>query len=129
MKIVSKESLRVTTLGGTAVLFEAGVPREISAEIGLIAIQMGAKEYDEKKIEESEAEDAVFEKIEEVAPQKPSVPVDDELVTFLEKMMDEGDPSNFKADGYPKAAAVNKALGRTVDTDAREAAWESILNS
>lgn len=129
MKIVSKEPLRVTTLGGTAVLFEAGVPREISAEIGLIAIQMGAKEYDEKKIEESEAEDAVFEKIEEVAPQKPSVPVDDELVTFLEKMMDEGDPSNFKTDGYPKAAAVNKALGRTVDTDAREVAWESILNS
>ena len=55
--------------------------------------------------------------------------VDDELVTCLEKMMDEGYPRNFKADGYPKAAAVNKALGRTVGTDAREVAWESILNS
>ena len=50
-------------------------------------------------------------------------------MAVLEKMMDEGDPKNFKTDGYPKAAAVNKALGRTVDTDAREAAWESILNS
>ena len=129
MKIVSKEPLRVTTLGGTAVLFEAGIPREISAEIGLIAIQMGAQEYNEKKIEESEAEAAVFEKIEGLVTQTSPVLVDDELVTFLEKMMDEGDPSNFKADGYPKAAAVNKALGRTVDTDAREVAWESILNS
>ena len=130
MKIVSKESLRVTTLGGTAVLFEAGVPREISAEIGLIAIQMGAKEHNEKYVEERDAEIAVFEEIEEtIATQNSSVSVDDELVTCLEKMMDEGDPRNFKADGYPKAAAVNKALGRTVGTDAREVAWESILNS
>ena len=126
MKIVSSEPLRVTTLGGTAVLFEAGVPREIADEIGLLAIQMGAKEYNDKYVEEETAEIAEFE--EEIVVQEP-VQLDEELVTCLEKMMDEGDPKNFKTDGYPKAAAVNKALGRTVDTDAREAAWESILNS
>jgi hypothetical protein len=126
MKIVSSESLRVTTLGGTVVLFEAGVPREIADEVGLLAIQMGAKEYNDKYVEEQNAEEAVFEEVIEV---QSSVQIDDELVTCLEKMMDEGDPKNFKTDGYPKAAAVNKALGRTVDTDAREAAWESILNS
>jgi hypothetical protein len=43
--------------------------------------------------------------------------------------MDEGDPKKFKADGYPKAAVVNKVMGKTIDTDTREAAWESILNS
>ena len=126
MKIVSSEDLRVTTLGGTAVLFQAGVPREIAEEVGLLAIQMGAKAYDEKYVEEETAEIADFEEVNDVPN---SVQVDDELVTTLEKMMDEGDPKNFKTDGYPKAAAVNKALGRTVDTDAREAAWESILNS
>lgn len=126
MKIVSSEPLRVTTLGGTAVLFEAGVPREIAEEIGLLAIQMGAKEYNDKYVEEESAEIAEFEEVIDV---QSSVQIDDELVTCLEKMMDEGDPKNFKTDGYPKAAAVNKALGRTVDTDAREAAWESILNS
>lgn len=126
MKIVSSEPLRVTTLGGTAVLFEAGVPREIADEIGLLAIQMGAKEYNDKYVEEASAEVADFEEVIEVSN---SVQVDDELVTALEKMLDEGDPKDFKTDGYPKAAAVNSALGRTVDTDAREAAWESILNS
>jgi hypothetical protein len=126
MKIVSSEPLRVTTLGGTAVLFEAGVPREIAEEIGLLAIQMGAKEYNDKYVEEESAEIADFE---EVIVISESTQLDAELVTVLEKMMDEGDPKNFKTDGYPKAAAVNKALGRTVDTDAREAAWESILNS
>jgi len=124
MKIVSSESLRVTTMGGTAVLFEAGIPREIADEVGLLAIQMGAKEYNDKYVEEVTAEVAEFEEVVEEAIQ-PS----EDLVTVLEKMMDEGDPKNFKADGYPKAAAVNKAMGETIDTDAREAAWVSILNS
>lgn len=131
MKIVSSESLRVTTLGGTAVLFEAGVPRDIADEIALLAIQMGAKEYNSKYVEEVEAEVAEFEEvidtvIDEVFEVKT---IDTNLVTTLEKMMDEGDPKNFKADGYPKAAAVNKAMGETIDSDTREAAWESILNS
>jgi hypothetical protein len=124
MKIVSSEALRVCTNGGTVVLFEPGVPRTIADEIGLLAIQMGAKEYNNKYVEEQNAEEAVFEEVVEAAPE-----VTSDLVTLLEKMMDEGDPKNFKADGYPKAAAVNKAIGRTVTTDEREAAWESILNS
>jgi len=126
MKIVSSEPLRVTTLGGTAVLFEAGVPREIADEIGLLAIQMGAKEYNDKYVEEESAEIADFEEA-TVIPE--STQLDEELVTTLEKMMDEGEPKNFKADGYPKAAAVNKAMGETIDSDTREAAWVSILNS
>ena len=125
MKIVSSEALRVTTLGGTAVLFEAGVPREVAEEIGLLAIQLGAKEYNDKYVEEQEAEIAEFEEVVEV--EAPSLDAD--LVTELEKLMDEGDPKNFKQDGYPKAAVVNKIAGRTVGTDEREAAWESILNS
>lgn len=124
MKIVSSEPLRVATLGGTVVLFEAGVPREIADEVGLLAIQMGAKEYNDKYVEEQNAEEAVFEEVLEV-----QITVQSNLVTCLEKMMDEGDPKNFKADGYPKATAVNKAMGTTIDSDAREAAWESILNS
>jgi hypothetical protein len=124
MKIVSSQDLRVTTLGGTAVLFQAGVPREIADEVGLLAIQMGAKEYNDKYVEEEKAEIAEFEEV-AIETAQPN----EDLVTCLEKMMDEGDPKNFKADGYPKAAAVNKAMGKTIDSDAREAAWESILNS
>jgi hypothetical protein len=126
MKIVSSESLRVTTLGGTAVLFEAGVPRDIADEIGLLAIQMGAKEYNDKYVEEEEAE--IAEVIEIVVPEV-SVQLNTTLVTVLEKLMDEGDPKNFKTNGHPKAAVVNKAMGETIGTDEREAAWESILNS
>lgn len=124
MKIVSSEELRVATLSGAVVLFEAGVPREVADEIGHIAVQMGAKELRDGHVEKVEAEETVVEEVVEISTQP-----DADLVTVLEKMMDEGDPKNFKADGYPKAAAVNKAMGKTIDTDSREAAWESILNS
>jgi hypothetical protein len=126
MKIVSSEPLRVTTLGGTAVLFEAGVPREIAEEIGLLAIQMGAKEYNDKYVEEEAAEVVEFE--EEIVVAEPAQP-DQELIEVLQKLIEEADPNSFKTDGTPKAAVVNKMLGRTVRTDEREAAWEIALNA
>jgi hypothetical protein len=126
MKIVSSEPLRVTTLGGTAVLFEAGVPREIAEEIGLLAIQMGAKEYNDKYVEEEAAEVVEFEEENVVA--EPAQP-DQELIEVLQKLIEEADPNSFKTDGTPKAAVVNKMLGRTVRTDEREAAWEIALNA
>jgi len=126
MKIICSEDLRVTTLGGTAVLFEAGVPREIAEEIGLLAIQMGAKEYNDKYVEEEVAEIAEFE--EEEAVQEP-VQLDEELIEALQKLIEEADPNSFKNDGTPKAAVVNKMLGRTVRSEDREAAWEIALNS
>jgi|TARA_R110002124_G_scaffold83339_1_gene218220 hypothetical protein len=116
-------------MGGTAVLFEPGVPREIADEIGLLAIQMGAKEYTSKYVEESAAEEAEFEDVVEDVAVPTKVQPNEVLTTALERMMDEGDPKNFKADGYPKAAAVNKIMGETINSDVREAAWESILNS
>lgn len=125
MKIVSSEPLRVATLSGAVVLFEAGVPRIVADEIGLLAIQAGAKEYNEKYVEIEEAEIAEFEEVVEVE----TTPLGEDLVIALEKMLDEGDPKNFKQDGYPKAAVVNKVVGRSVGTEEREAAWESILNS
>lgn len=125
MKIVSSEPLRVATLSGAVVLFEAGVPREVGNTIGLLAIQAGAKEYNEKYVEIEEAEIAEFEEVVEVE----TTPLGEDLVIALEKMLDEGDPKNFKQDGYPKAAVVNKVVGRSVGTEEREAAWESILNS
>ena len=75
-----------------------------------------------KAIEIEEAEVVEFEEVS-------VLDTNAELVTALEKLMDEGDPKNFKQDGYPKAAVVNKLVGRTVGSDEREAAWESILNS
>ena len=120
MKIVSSESLRVTTLSGAAIVFEAGVETEVSPEVGLVAIQMGAKEVRRKEQAVKEVPEEAVVVVSEVS---------DDLVQALEKMMDEGSPDNFKSDGSPKAAAVNKAMGKSIDSDARDAAWEAVLNS
>jgi sRNA-binding carbon storage regulator CsrA len=123
MKIVSDKDLFITTLGGTAVRFEAGVPREISEEIALLAIQQGAVEIGK----EAPKEEPTLEIEDEVVVQEPVQ--DEKLIEVLQKLIEEADPNSFKNDGTPKAAVVNKMLGRTVRAEEREAAWELALNA
>tara|TARA_R100001510_G_C7461706_1_gene81933 strand:+ start:38 stop:424 length:387 start_codon:yes stop_codon:yes gene_type:complete len=59
---------------------------------------------------------------------EPEVEEEDPLVVALEGLIEEGDPENFKADGHPKAAVVNKLAGRAVTTEERETAWQTALN-
>jgi hypothetical protein len=119
MKVISDIDLRVTTLGGTAVLLQAGVARAVGDEIGLLAIQMGAKNADEPvATHEIVIDEPLITKHEEEA-----------LVGVMNDLIDSADPENFKSDGTPKAAVVNKAAGRTVALDEREQAWEQALNS
>ena len=59
---------------------------------------------------------------------EPEVEEEDPLVAALESLIEEGDPENFKKDGTPKSAVVNKLAGRAVTTEEREAAWQTALN-
>jgi hypothetical protein len=147
MKIISDKQLRVATLSGAVLMFEAGVVTEVADEVGLIALQLGAKEHNKKHVEEQKAEDADFEEVEMVRARNekghyvaddPSTPdvneayvvkQDDELINALKSLIEEANPSSFKTDGTPKANVVNKLLGRTIRSEEREAAWEKALNS
>ena len=139
MKVISDKEVRVATLVGAVVLFAAGVEREVSEEIGLLAMQMGAKEVsgtaaEEEVVVTADEPEVVIEEApeEEAAPEEvsaESAEPDPDLVAVMESLMSEGDPENFKADGTPKASAVNKAAGRTVSTLEREIAWQEALNT
>ena len=59
---------------------------------------------------------------------EPEVVEEDPLVVALEGLIEEGDPENFKKDGTPKAAVVNKLAGRAVTTEERDTAWQVALN-
>jgi len=113
MKIVSNEDLRIETLAGAVIGVTAKVEIEVSDEIGLLALQMGAKQVGVTVVTSAEKPAALSSSLEDV----------------LTQLLEEGDPSNFKADGSPKAAVINKIMGRTVATDERATAWESVLNS
>ena len=125
MRIVSGKDLRIATLSGAVVLLKANEPRDVSNTIGSIAMQMGAKQINDiiGVVEPTPIEIAVIE--EEVDD---SI-IDIKLVAALERLIELGNPEDFKSDGIPKAAVVNRAIGRTVRSDERERAWEVALNS
>ena len=123
MKVISSEDIRVALTSGAVVLFAAGVEREVADEVGLIALQMGAKESKGSKASVAEEPAAVEAEAEE------EVATADDLVAIMEQLIADGDPKSFKADGSPKVNVVNKAAGRTVSTSEREAAWQEALNS
>jgi hypothetical protein len=122
MKVVCDKDLRVSTLSGAVVLFKAGQPREVSDTIGSIAMTMGAKQITEQQPEPpKQLEVALAEEVD--------TSEDDALIQVMEKLVEKGDPEDFKFDGAPKAAAVNRVAGRVVRTEEREKSWEAFLNS
>lgn len=136
MRIVSGKDLRIATLSGAVVLLKAGEPRTVSHTIGAIALQMGARQVEdiEGVVEKAPLEIQITETITDVdtlvvEPEETTDVVDLELVAALERLIEMGNPQDFKSDGSPKAAIVNRAVGRTVRTDEREQAWEIALNA
>lgn len=122
MKVVCDKDLRVSTLSGAVVLFKAGEPREVSDSIGSIALTMGAKQVMEAKPAPEPAQEIEL-------TIESEVDTSEDLLEVMEKLVDKGDPEDFKSDGTPKAAAVNRVAGRTVRTEEREKSWEAFLNS
>ena len=55
--------------------------------------------------------------------------LDPKLIEVLEGLMTEGNPDNFKVDGSPKAAVLNKKMARTISAEERNTAWEVVLNA
>lgn len=121
MKVISREEIRVATLAGAVVLLKAGEEREVADEIGHIALQMGAEIVGMSTPTPAPAPTPTPEPVEET--------MDQDLVKALEEIIANGDPKDFKADGAPKAAVINKAVGRTVKPEERTAAWEYVLNA
>lgn len=128
MKVISDKDLRVATLSGAVVLFKAGEERTISDSIGAIALQMGARQVGNSRVEIPKPVVDEPEIIVEASPDE-ETGVDQDLVAVLQKLIELGNPEDFKPDGTPKATVVNKAIGRTVRTDEREQAWELALNA
>jgi len=127
MIIVSDKALRVATLSGAVVTFEPGVPRKVSQSIAVAALDMGAKVLQETP-EPVIQVNPEPEQVAAATSNKPEKPTGS-LVDIMNAIIDEADPDNFKADGTPKASAINKAAGRPVKTHEREAAWLQAINS
>lgn len=133
MRIVSDTEVRIAMLSGAVILLQPGQEREVSDEIGLVAVQMGARSLSgmPSPEEDQPVEDEVEIELEEepVEEEEPKAPTLREgLVEAFIEIINEGNPDDFKADGGVKAAVINKKMGDTIPPEEREAAWQEALN-
>ena len=133
MRVISDVDLRVAMTSGAVIQFQAGVEREIADEVGVVAMQMGARMVDGDVPAPQKPDDHWSDEVSALTTDDDpdlNVVLDsvEELVTIIETIVSEGDPKNFKADNSPKAAVINKLANRKVTTDEREAAWQIYLD-
>lgn len=132
MRIVSDTEVRIAMLSGAVILLHPGQEREVSDEIGLVAVQMGARALSgmPSPEEDQPVQDEVeIELEEEPVEEEPKAPTLREgLVEAFIEIINEGNPDDFKADGGVKAAVINKKMGDTIPPEEREAAWQEALN-
>ena len=133
MKVIADQEIRVATLSGACVLLMPNVEREVSEEIGFLALQMGAKQVGELAptvaLTETVYTTAYDTQVSIQIIESEDVQPADDVMTGIEQLVTSANPDDFKADGTPKASALNRVVGRTVTTNEREAAWEAFINS
>jgi hypothetical protein len=122
MKVISNIAIRVATLSGAIINIKANEARELSKEIAIQALQMGAT------VVTNEAPD-LPEPVKEPARFIADTEDDAALANVIAKLVEENDPQNFKVDNSPKAAVINEIMGRVITANERDAAWNTYLNS
>lgn len=131
MKIVSNEDMYVSTTWGASIRLYAGEPKEVGNDIGLVAIQQGAREV--RGAGEVSTNPSVIASEEEVIEEAIVVEVndnrdrEDKLKAALEQILDEGSPSDFTSEGLPKQSVIKGIFGEQISSDERDEVWAEII--
>ena len=137
MKVIAKQDIFISTVAGNCVRLIAGEPREVSQEMGLLALQRGAEQYHEgvhgvapAVADEREPDNEQPEPDNEEPEPEPEQVIDNEpecadphIVKIIKELVERGDPRDFTATGKVKAAVIDSWLGRKSTTQERELAW------
>ena len=107
-------------------MFYAGVTKEVADEIGILALQQGAKQEGSEAV--VEADEVAVEDEVEITEEASTESLLDQAIKACLEMIDEGNPEDFNMDGSPKAKIVNEKVGEKVSVDIREQAWTAALN-
>lgn len=121
MKVVHTSDLRIATLTGHIVSLKANVPRNVPDAIGVMALGQGAKQVleDGETALEVDPLDGLNSGV--YAPPETR---HQRLVKIMQGLITTGDVSNFRQDGQPKSAVLNRLFGESVLEDERTIAWE-----
>ena len=154
MKIIADEDMYISSTWGASIRLYKGVVKEVGDDLGLLALQEGARRVEDAPLrnpsliarEDEIVEDAVevIEFGEDYARDKedgsdqeeaeiPGVSEEEEtdrgekLRAAMEQILDEGAPKDFTSEGLPKQSVIKAVFGEQVSSDERDEVWAEII--
>ena len=154
MKIIADEDMYISSTWGASIRLYKGVVKEVGDDLGLLALQEGARRVEDAPLrnpsliarEDEIVEDAVevIEFGENYARDKedgsdqeeveiPGVSEEEEtdrgekLKAAMEQILDEGAPKDFTSEGLPKQSVIKAVFGEQVSSDERDKVWAEII--
>jgi hypothetical protein len=154
MKIIADEDMYISSTWGASIRLYKGVVKEVGDDLGLLALQEGARRVEDAPLrnpsliarEDEIVEDAVevIEFGENYARDKedgsdqeeveiPGVSEEEEtdrgekLRAAMEQILDEGAPKDFTSEGLPKQSVIKAVFGEQVSSDERDEVWAEII--
>lgn len=125
MKVVHPHGMRVATLGGHIINLEPNVPADLIPSLATLALGHGAQivEHEDPVEPPADLPPPVHADVPHVVV-KPVPETDHEkLVKIMKDIIARGSKEEFRADGEPKNAVLNRLFGRVVNEEMRNAAW------
>jgi hypothetical protein len=122
----------ISTTWGASIRLVAGEVKELGDDIGLLALQEGAKRVEEEGVvsmspsiiasetelnDEKEITDAIV--INDDREEK--------LTEAMRQILDNGSPEDFTSDGLPKQSAIKAIFGEQINAEEREETWAKII--
>ena len=127
MKVVHPTGVRIATLSGAIINLAANEVRELPDYLATLALGHGAQPVHEDHEPVAVADTAKAEHLNIEVPHevvKAAVPTDHEKLTkIMKEMIIRGDTTEFRNDGQPKNAILNRLFGKAVTEEMRTAAW------
>lgn len=129
MKVVHPHGMRAATLSGHIVKLDPGVETELPAALATLALGYGAHLVDEESpVDAPSLPDPVISPTNVEVPHvvvPAHVETDHEkLVKIMKDMIARGSKEEFRADGQPKNAILNRLFGKAVTEELRDVAWK-----
>jgi len=138
MKIIADEDMYISSTWGSSIRLYAGQVKEVGDDMGLLALQEGARRIEDgPKLNNPSLIAREEEVVEEAEIIEDSIVVDlndggdreDKLRAAMQQILDESAPKDFTADGLPKQSAIKNVFGEQISSDERDELWaEMILN-
>ena len=136
MKIIADEDMYISSTWGSSIRLYAGQVKEVGDDMGLLALQEGARRIEDgPKLNNPSLIAREEEVIEEAEIIEDSIVVDlnsggnreDKLRAAMQQILDEGSPKDFTAEGLPKQSVIKNVFGEQISSDERDELWAEMI--